>query len=145
MRGKLASTEAEGSTADDVEEMLSGCVSKKSLVVSGGKRAYRGNNGYGEGTSQLQLTDEIQTIIDTKNSELEAQLSAKIDEVSKNQEYDTKLKTAEEHIESQNVVIREQEGVIISLQKDVTDLKSDLNGIYRLLFQMQSSGTGPSN
>lgn len=143
MREKLTSTEAEGSTANDVDEMLSGCVSKKSLVVSGGKCARRGNNAYGEGTSQLNMTDEIQAMIEKNNFELQAQLSAKIDdEISKSREYDTKLKDAQEHIESQNVVIREQESVILSLQKDVADLKSDLNGIYRVLFQKQASGSG---
>lgn len=141
MKGKLASVEVEGCTADDVDDILSGCVTKRSLVVSRGKPALRGNNAYGEGTSRMQMTDDIKGIIDTKISELEAQLSAKIEaELSKNQEYDNKLKAAEENIASQKVVIREQEGMILSLQKDIAELKSDLNGIYRVLFQKQASG-----
>lgn len=152
MKEKLASTEAEASTTDNVDEIVSGCVGKRSLVVSGVKRARRGQNANGEGTSRLQVNDDIQAILETNKSELEA-LAARIDgEVAKNQDYETKLQTAEKEIESQKVVIREQEGIIFSLQSevqstknDVAEVKSDLNAIYRVLFQKQTSGSGKLN
>lgn len=124
-------------------DIVAGSVSKKSIVILRTKcqRAAQGSSNEDDSHSSIN-TDGIKAIVDQHFAVIQEQ-AAKIEE------YENMMKAQEDKIDAQKVIMEAQEGTVLDLQAQlattnnaITDMKSELNQIYRILALKQNGGTG---
>lgn len=133
MKATLAAAENGDGPVQTEEQIVGALVSKKSTVVL---HENTENGSVHERDNQnVTFNDELNGIIE----ELRAKLI----------DYENKMKAQDERIESQRIIIEEQESIVLELQsqqaatnKALTDIKGELNQIYRVVALRHHVGTG---
>lgn len=137
MKATLAAAENGDGPVQTEDQIVGEMVSKKSTVVlHGNNRAFTDSGSIHDQASQnTTFREEFNIVIEEQRTKLV--------------EYENEMKAQDEKIESQRRVVEEQESTILELQsqqaattKVITDMRGEMNRIFRLLALRRNAGTG---